>query len=175
MYLVIGRAISLALLLAMGTGKARAQNLTLAPHEIPEGAKSVRLKVQRVDGQPFTEQSDGVLSVGIAYGTKLFMFEAKPDRPESPRVLIVIIKDLALAWSPAPRAGDELLVAVYLNKRPITAAASLSVVGPAQPSSSRETISFVKAASLVLLCTNILRFDLAHPQLRLISMSYRKS
>ena len=133
-----GRAIVSALLLVIcEAGAARAQNLTLAPHEIPERAKGVRLKVRRVDGQPFTEQSDGLLSVGIAYGTKLVMFEAKPDRLQSPRVLIVIIKDLALAWSPAPRAGDELLVAVYLNKRPITAAASLSVAGPAQPSSFR--------------------------------------
>jgi hypothetical protein len=82
--------------------------------------------------------------VGIAFGTKLVMFDAKPDRPKSPQALTVVLKDPGANWSQAPREGDDLLVAVYMNKRPITAATPLPVVGGRSQSAShqRRMVSF---------------------------------
>jgi hypothetical protein len=115
---------------------ARAQDITLTPRQIAEGARNVRLRIERADGRPFTANSDGVLSVGIAFGRTLVMFDAKPDRPGSPRILTVTIRDTSTAWSPAPRAGDNLLIAVYLNKRPITTAVPLAIVSARSQSTS---------------------------------------
>ena len=126
-----------AVLIVAGT--ACAQNLELSPQQISEGAKNVRLKVQRTDGRPFASQSRASLSVGIAFGPKLVMFDAKPDRLLSPQSLTVTIKDAGTTWSPAPRAGDNLLVAVYLNKRPVTTATLLPVVGGRSESVSPRT------------------------------------
>jgi hypothetical protein len=108
---------------------AHAQELTLTPHEIPEGAKNIRLRVQRTDGRSFTSQPSTTLSVGIAFGTTLVMFAAKPDRPRGAQSLTVFVKDPGLTWQEVPRAGDKFLVAVYLNKSPITAATTLHVIG----------------------------------------------
>jgi hypothetical protein len=105
------------------------RSIVLTPKELPQGAKNVTLKIQRADGQPFTLEPNVELSVGIAFGTKLAMLATSADQPRSRRVLTALIKDLDALWSPAPRAGDELLVAVYINKRPVTAAASLRVAG----------------------------------------------
>ena len=122
-----------AMLLVVSAGYA--QNLILNPQEISENAKNVRLRVQRADGRPFTTKPKAVLSVGIAFGTKLVMFEAKPDRTQSPQSLTVILRDTEATWSPAPRAGDNLLVAVYLDMRPCTTATPLHVVGSSRSNS----------------------------------------
>ncbi|HEU4388389.1 MAG TPA: hypothetical protein VFV34_11370 [Blastocatellia bacterium] len=125
----VARRLVTTLLTLTFTGAADAQNLTLSPREIPEGAKNFRITIERADRRPFTTRSNALLSVGIAFGTKLVIFDAKPDRPQSPQSLTVVIKDASTAWSQAPRAGDNLLVAVYLNKSPVTAATQLPVVG----------------------------------------------
>jgi hypothetical protein len=145
---VASRTICLTLLLVTARASMlRAQNLSLVPPQIPEGAKTIRLRVRRADGRPFTSQPNPVLSVGIAFGTKLVMFDAKPDRPRSPQALTVILKDPGSNWSRAPREGDDLLVAVYLNKRPITAATPLPVVGGrSQSVSHQEANGVIQAA-----------------------------
>ena len=136
-YFVVARTIMLVLLqMLLIASAAHAQNLALSPREIPEGTKNFPVRVQRADGRPFTSRPNAVLSVGIAFGTKLVMLEAKPDRPQSPQALTVIIKDASTTWTQAPRAGDNLLVAVYLQKSPITAATPLPVVARTSQSAS---------------------------------------
>jgi hypothetical protein len=107
---------------------AYGQSIVLSPGETPEGATKFSLRVRRADGEPFVTDSRVIPSVGIAFGPNLVMVKATPDRAKAPRSLIVTIEDLAEIWNPAPRIGDNLLVAVYLKKKPITAAAILPVV-----------------------------------------------
>jgi hypothetical protein len=126
----VTRTILILGLLVGGAGRPKA--IVLNHDEVAEGAKNFHFTIKRTDGRPFTTQPSPPLWVGIAFGTELIKFKPTPDQRRFPRVLTVEIEDLDAGWIQAPRAGDNLLVAVYLGNKPITAATNLSVRAPSE-------------------------------------------
>jgi len=122
-----GAALAEALQLLLAAAAA-AQDLELRPAAIGESARDVRLQVVRADGRPFCAGPTCRPWVGVGFA-RLHRLRPKAAPSGRPVALTVRLSGVGAFGDPPPRAGDALLVVVYVGERPVAAPARLRIIG----------------------------------------------